>query len=86
MTKQDFEKIELGTDMSFYKLPKQAQDVAHEVIAAVQHHTNPKAALVRDLDSNINFRIACGEFDLNVPPKQTGAVVRYFELTGGMMQ
>jgi hypothetical protein len=86
MTKQDFENMELAADLSFHNLPKAAQDVAHEVIAAVQHHTNPKAALVRDLDSNLSFRIACGAFDLNVPPKQTDAVVRYFELTGGMMQ
>lgn len=86
MTKQDFENMELGTDMSFYSLPQAAQDAAHEVIEAVKNHSNPKAALVRELDCNVSFRIACGALDLNVPPKQADAVVRYFELTGGNVQ
>jgi len=56
------------------------------VIEAVKNHSNPKAALVRELDCNVSFRIACGALDLNVPPKQADAVVRYFELTGGNVQ
>ena len=86
MTKQDFENLETGTDCSFYRLPKGAQEVALEVIASCKDSINPKQAIVRELDSSDDFRAEVGELDFNVLPKQVDVVVRFFELTGGEVQ
>jgi hypothetical protein len=79
MTKQDFEVLELGADMSFFDLPMQAREVACECWRLVENLDRPISALVRELDSNINFRLAVGAMDLNHLPKETDAVVRYFQ-------
>jgi hypothetical protein len=74
-----FEATELGTDYTFTDMPKQAQEIALQVIAECKGCVNPERCIVRELDCNADFRDAISMRNFDIYPRQVDVVVRYYK-------
>jgi hypothetical protein len=71
---KQFQPSENGTDCTFEKLPKHAQEVALELMATAKCGNE----LVRMLDSDLDFRYEIGCEDMDIYPPEVDAVMRYY--------
>ena len=81
--KEEFAKIEVGTDCSFYNLPEKAQEVAESIIKEFKTYN----AIKRELDRSLEFRGAFKErlahkeidvFDMDFTLQAVDSVMRYW--------
>ena len=70
-----FQSTEHGADHTFSELPTGAKRVAYELMSLAKN----KQELTQLLDTSEDFRHEIGCEDMNVLPKETDVVLRYYD-------